>query len=313
MKHLEKAFIGNNHFLLYVAVIVIVLVAQGFISAILMGIIVFSNISSPNELIGADAMSLLKSIDSNITLTVLMIPMALSFILILILIKAIHGRTFAEVVNGTKQTRWQRVFYGFAIWFVIMAISSIAQYLASPEVFILQFSLKKFIPLILISLALIPFQTTFEEVMTRGYLAQGVGTLTGNRWLAFLIPAFFFTVLHLFNPEIKEHGFWIMLFTYLAMSLIWGLVAILDDGIELAIGMHAANNIFISLFTSQKGAAFETDAVFAITKSNPYLDFVILLIAGGIAIAIFYKKYDWSFNTLNTKIENPNSKTISVS
>lgn len=307
MQHLERALTGRNGFGWYVLVIIISLVAQAIAMIPIFGIIAFVYTTGDNNLdisaLTSDPMALLKAIDSNVALLALMIPMAISLLVILLMIRLLHKRNFAGVVNGRKKTRWARVFFGFAVWFGIMIALLLVQLVLYPEEFTLQFQLSSYLPLLAISLCLIPLQTTFEEILTRGYLAQGVAALTKSRIAALLIPAIFFAALHLSNPEIDEYGMGIMLATYLAMALILGLTSILDDGIELAIGIHAANNMFISLFTTQKGSAFETAAVFEVAKGNPYIDLLILLAIGAVVIGIFYKKYGWSWKTINIRIE----------
>lgn len=312
MKHLERAFLGNKAFLFYVAVIIITFIAQAVISFF---VLIAAYYIETGSLKGAflDVHGMIALMDKNVLLCVLMIPFAISLLLMLILIKLIHKRSFSEVVNGTKSIRWNRIWFSFILWFGLMGIHTAVALFLRPDDFTLQFDISKFIPLLIISLALIPLQTTFEEVMVRGYLAQGVGTLTKSRWMALLLPALLFTVLHITNPEVREYGMAIMLTTYFTMALIWGLTSILDDGIEIGIGMHAANNIFISLFTSQQGAAFETHSVFEIAKSNPYIALLELIVMGSITIFIFYKKYNWTFTTLNKKIEKPDTSSPSVS
>lgn len=307
MKHLERAFTGRNGFGWYILIIIISLVIQALAMIPIFGVITFLHLSGGGDAtaLSLDPMALLKTIDSNIALLALLIPMAISLLTILVLIKVIHKRSFAEVVNGTKKTRWQRVGFGFGIWFAMMALTTLGQYIISPESFTLQFNLSQFIPLFFITLIFMPMQTTFEEVMTRGYLAQGIGSLTKSRLLALLVPAALFALLHIANPEIGEYGLGVMLASYFAMALILGISAILDDGIELALGVHAANNMFISLFTTQKGAVFETAAVFEVAKGNPYIELVTLMIAGALVIAIFYKKYNWQWTTFNKKVEKP--------
>lgn len=308
MRHLERACYGNNNIWFYILIIVLTFAFQTFLTLALSAIYVLVN----GDILFFSFDVLVQKVDSNLVLLLLMVPMAGSLFFMLLLIKLIHGRSFAEVVNGSKEVRWKRVGVGFGVWFGLLVIVTGAQLLIDPDQLLFQFDLASFIPLFFISVLLIPLQTTFEEVLVRGYLAQGVGSRTRSRWLALIIPALIFTSLHFANPEIREHGFFVMTLTYLSMSLIWGVISILDDGIELTIGMHAANNLFISLFTSQKGAAFETHAVFEVLSSNPWVDLAVLLISGGLVVAFFYRKYNWSWKTLNIRVEKREEASVEV-
>jgi membrane protease YdiL (CAAX protease family) len=193
---------------------------------------------------------------------------------------------------------------GAAVWGILMAIYLFGDYFINPENFRLQFNLSAFIPLFLISVILIPVQTTSEEFLFRGYLAQGFAGWTKSRWLAILIPGLLFGLMHSFNPEIKEFGFGISMSQYVFFGLLWGLIAVLDDGIELAMGMHAVNNVFLSLFVTHHASALQTDAVFEQLHIEPIKDLISLIIMGVIAFAFFAWKYKWNFKILNYKIIN---------
>ena len=79
-------------------------------------------------------------------------------------------------------------------------------------------------------------------------------------------------------------------------------MSIMDDGIELAMGVHFVNNLFSALFISFKGAALQTYALFEITEINPAAEIIPLVITGTILIAIFTFKYKWNFKVLNQKV-----------
>jgi hypothetical protein len=84
--------------------------------------------------------------------------------------------------------------------------------------------------------------------------------------------------------------------------LFFGLVAILDDGIELSMGLHAANNIFLSLFVTHSSSALQTDAVFEVVRIDPVKDTYVLVILSLAAFFYFAWRYQWKYRVLNTKI-----------
>ena len=295
MKHLERAYVGNNFIPWYLVVLLIIFVVQG----------VFTICSFVIE-------DFLDTSDKNIILLLLLLPFALSIPVFDLLIRSFHKRNIIEVINGRKQIRYSKIYWGFLVWSVLMLLAAVLNYLLYPEDFSFQFEVTKFIPLIFISLIFIPLQATFEEIIFRGYIMQGVARLIGYRWVALFVSSFVFTIMHMENPEITKYG-QIMFFNYLAMALIWGVITILDDGIEIPIGMHIANNIFISVFTTERGAAFETYAVFEVAESDPYMGLLSIMISGLLVIIFFYKKYKWDFSILNKKVEKPIDNTTSVS
>ena len=70
----------------------------------------------------------------------------------------------------------------------------------------------------------------------RGYLLQGIGITTKSRFLAFTIPSILFGLLHFANPEIDKLGN-TFIFAYLIMGFFLGLITLMDEGLELALGM----------------------------------------------------------------------------
>jgi len=122
-------------------------------------------------------------------------------------------------------------------------------YFNSPDSFQWHFDLWSFLILFLICVFLLPFQTSFEEVLFRGYLLQWLVVLLRNKYLPLLITSVLFGLLHSFNPEVDELG-WLSMIYYIGFGLFMGLITIMDDGLELAIGFHWATNFIGFCFVS---------------------------------------------------------------
>ena len=138
----------------------------------------------------------MSGIDSNLHLA----SMAFSFVVFLAvaiwIIKTFHGRSWTEVINGTKRVRWSRFFVGLAVWGTLLVVSFVISYMTDPDNFEFRFEPVRFILLTLITLTMIPIQSSCEEFVFRGYLAQGVASWTGSRLWALLIPSVLFALLH---------------------------------------------------------------------------------------------------------------------
>lgn len=185
MKHLECALGKGNQIWKYILVIILSFFASNFIGIIpLMVVIIVKVIQSGGNMAASMAglgdMSNIAAlgISPNLFFVLMLIPFAVALIALVFFIKLLHGRTYKEVINGTKTVRWSRFFWGAAFWFVLALISLGIQYAMNPSDFELQFDITAFIPLIFISLLLIPLQTSYEELTFRGYMAQGIGALT---------------------------------------------------------------------------------------------------------------------------------------
>ena len=307
MNFIERAFDRQNQWWKYLIIII-----AGFFGGQLLGVIPLVVVMISKAIASGGAIAFntenmadltVFGISKNAGLLLLLLPFVVSLIITVWLIKVLHKRTFKETVNGTNKLRFGRIGVGFGVWVALIAVYSIGDYLINPDNFVLQFDVAKFIPLLLISFLIIPLQTTSEEILLRGYLTQGIAALTRSRLLAIILPGVIFGLLHSFNPEVKEFGFAIAMSQYITFGLLFGLVAVMDDGIELAIGMHAANNIFMSLFVTSKSSVLQTDAVFEQLNLNPMKDALSLIVVSIIAVVYFAYKYKWDFRILTKKIE----------
>ena len=140
-----------------------------------------------------------------------------------------------------------------------------------------------------------PLQTSLEEFLFRGYYMQGLALWIKNRWAPLLIMSVVFGLLHGMNPEIEKLGKIALLF-YMATGCFFGVITLMDEGMELAMGMHAINNILAALFVTTDWTVFQTDALY-IDISEPSVGiemFLPLFVLYPVVFFIFSKKYGWS-------------------
>ena len=305
MNHLKFAFDRQNQFWKYLVTFLVSFFVVGFIGSIPLIVIAIIKVVQNGDInnITPDLLSSLGNlgIPLNVLLALFLFPLVLGFFSLIPMFRWLHRRTLKEMINGTNRIRLNKLFWGAAIWAVLQGVYLLADCLINSTNYVLQFNLSAFIPLVIISLLLIPFQTSFEEVFFRGYLVQGIASWTKSRWCVILIPSVLFGLMHSFNPEVKEFGFWITMPQYIFYGLIFGLASVMDDGIELAMGAHAANNIFLSLFVTHSSSALQTNAVFTQMSVNPEKELVALVVMGIIFIAFFSKKYGWNYAQITQK------------
>jgi len=305
MKHLESAFKGTNEWWKYLVLIIGSLLVANIIGAIPLGIAVLvatiKNGASPEMVSGMDFAAM--GINSTLGLGLMIFPFLVGLVFFVLLFKPLHKKVYQTTINGTSTIRWRRIIIGFVVWGLISSFFIVVDYFLNINDYELRFNLKALIPLAIVSILLIPFQTFYEEILFRGYLAQGIGRLTQNRLLVILIPSIFFALMHAVNPEIEKYGFWAMMPQYFTIAVFYGLIAVFDDGIELVMGAHAANNVFLSIFVTADGTVFQTDALLKALEIDPAKEYVTLLIACIVFIGTLAFKYRWSFKTLVTPIE----------
>jgi len=124
----------------------------------------------------------------------------------------------------------------------------------------------------------VPIQTSSEELLFRGYLTQMLGRRLRNPWLLSLITGLGFGALHLANPEVV-HNFWLLLIFYVSFGMFASLVTLRDGGLELALGMHAANNLFSALVATYPDGALRTPALFTSSVLDPAYNLAAVLVS----------------------------------
>jgi hypothetical protein len=152
-----------------------------------------------------------------------------------------------------------------------------------------------FLSLALIGIILIPLQTSFEEYLFRGYMMQGLGIAAKNRWVPLVVTSVLFGLMHLGNPEVEKLGYGIMIY-YIGTGFFLGIITLMDEGLELALGFHAANNLIGALLLTADWTAFQTDSLYR-DVSDPILGWDVLVpvfIVFPILLIIFSKKYGWT-------------------
>ena len=200
----------------------------------------------------------------NVGLALFLLMFAIGCFGLYLTIKFIHNQTITSLTTSREKIDYSRVFYCFALVFGISLILFPIDILMSPDDYELTFNLNQFLILLVICFTLLPLQTSFEEYLMRGYLLQGIGICTKSRFLAFTIPSILFGLLHFANPEIEKLGNE-FIFAYILMGFFLGLVTMMDEGLELALGWHYANNLTAALFVTADWTVLQTDSVYKLS------------------------------------------------
>lgn len=245
-------------------------------------------------------------LEPGLYLFTMLFPFIIGLITFIILIRPLNGRTLMCTINGTGTFRWNRFFISALVWLIISALYLYLFIKLDPTNFrINNSSLVTLLPVIIISVLFIPFQAAFEEIMFRGYLMQGFTVLAGNKWVPLITTSVFFALMHVMNPEVSEFGFGTMMPQYILFGLIFGIITVLDDGVEAAIGAHAANNAFLCVMVTHESSALQTPAVYRQLEINPWTDLVSMSVMGIMVILILGVVLKWKgFKTLTEKVEH---------
>jgi hypothetical protein len=123
---------------------------------------------------------------------------------------------------------------------------------------------------------------------------QGFAAIARNRWFPLLMTSILFSLMHSLNPEVKNFGFVAMMPQYLLFAMVFGIVTIMDDGIEVSMGAHATNNIFLSIFVTNSSSALQTSALYEQKTIYPWMEFVGLLVCSAIFIFVLKMIFKWN-------------------
>ncbi len=233
-------------------------------------------------------------INKNILLAMLLSMFAFALVGLFIVVKRIHRKPLISIITAYNKLRYKRFFFAFTVWAVLIIIITLSAYFISPESVVVQFDPLNFLLLVLVSAVLMPIQTSTEEILIRGYLMQGIALIFRNGIAPLIITSVFFGLLHMDNPEAKAYGWWVMLPYYSVFGAFLGLLTLLDEGLELALGIHFANNFISSLLVTSPTGVLKTDAIFLVKSDDPVVEFVIFIILALITFFIFWKKYRWT-------------------
>ena len=291
MFFIDKAKEGNNSFSSYILgialIISVYLLGSYFLILDLQwnfGIESFDGISQKE---------IVRILGNNRFLAWLVVPFLFVALFLVIHTKFVHKRTVLSIFSGRENFDWKRVLFSFSLLFSVLSLFLFIQYLSSDSL-IFHFDLQKFIPLFFIAIFLLPIQTSCEELLFRSYILQGIKMRTKKNSVAVLISGLMFGAIHIGNPEIAKIGYHIIVY-YMLVGVFLALISLFDNGIELALGYHAANNVFAALMITNNWQAFQTDAVFMdISDPGMGLDTIIgILFILPLVFFIFYKKYKW--------------------
>jgi len=206
--------------------------------------------------------------------------------------KLLHKRSLLSLHTSAKKIRWSRGLQAFFVtWIVLGSLTAVGHFSGLSPINT-NFDAGRFLIYAIVSLLFLPMQSGTEEIVFRGYLNQGFTHILKNKWVAFIITSALFAAMHLSNPEATKGAEDGILLLTMSSYFIFGFVACLmvwmDDGLESAIGFHAANNTFAAIFVNYEGSVLPTPSLF-MASPNTVIDVPTTLLATLLIAAILYK------------------------
>ncbi|MEM6717796.1 MAG: CPBP family intramembrane glutamic endopeptidase [Bacteroidota bacterium] len=228
---------------------------------------------------------------SNLSLFIFLLLMLFGLVFYL------HRRSIVSLTTARKKIDLKRIAFSFGLVMFLGLASFAVEYYLYPGMVVWDFQPINFVILVLLCLALFPFQIGFEEYLFRGYFMQQIGIVAGNRWVPLILTAAMFGLLHAGNPEVDEMG-WITMIFYIGTGLFLGIITLMDDGLELALGFHFANNFLAATLATTEYSTLRTDSLFKYTAQEASTSFyqilIPILVVYPLLLIILAKKYKWN-------------------
>jgi membrane protease YdiL (CAAX protease family) len=283
-RFLDLARQGKNDWWRYLLAILVILfgwlVPSIFIGVVLVALVMLDK--NPNTFINANT-GQIAGVDSALIAGVSLLSAVALVGSLFVAVRFIHQRPFRSLITTRPSFEWKRVAQGFGFYLTLVAAASLIEALLFPGRYQLTWNTSEFLKFLPIVLILVPIQTTAEELLFRGYLMQSIGLITRRPLVPAVVSSFVFMLLHLANPEVRTDYVLIPGY-YLGVGLLFALVTLRDNRLELAIGAHAGSVLFTALFANYVNSVLPTTSVFTVSK----LDARYALISFVVMAIIFY-------------------------
>lgn len=257
-------------------------------------LMIFNYISSQGVDTEALIQNIIAKIGVNAAFVLLVGPLSAMCLGLLFWVKYVHQQGLISFTTSRDKVDFKRIFFSFFLWGLFLVGTILISYYNNPENYIYNFKLIPFLIFLFLALILIPLQTSFEEYFFRGYLMQGLGLATKTRWFPLFFTSIAFGLMHIANPEVGKMGYIILIY-YVGTGFFLGILTLMDEGLELALGFHAANNLFGALLLTSDWSAFQTHSILKdIAEPSAGFDVVLpVFVIFPILLFIFSKKYGW--------------------
>ncbi len=215
-----------------------------------------------------------------------MLPFPFVMLTLWLGVRFLHHRKFLSLITPLKRVNWNRILVSAAIWFLLAGLADVVLALLQPGNYQWSFDAVRFLPYMFIALVFIPIQTSTEELIFRSYLPQGLARFTPRFWIPWVIPAVVFGLLHSLNPEVGLYGFLLTIPYYIGFGLMLGWVTLKSQSLELALGLHLANNLYASLVVTFPGSALPSPSIYTIKEYDAAAALVVWAVITTIYLVI---------------------------
>ena len=238
-------------------------------------------------------------VSKNTLLAAILFIFVAALVFLVIAIRYIHRKRIMSVIASDRRPfSFNRYFSGFGVWLAFNILQLVISLAVNPDNFHVVFEPIPFIGSLVICLFLLPIQTGWEEIFVRGYLIQSIGLKTKTGLWPWIITSVLFGLLHIMNAEVQHNGIAMMLPQYIFPGLVFGAIVLMDERLELAMGMHFANNLFGALTISNSDSTLQANTIWSVDSIVSTPDIVMSYVMQLAVVVLLYKVYKWDIKKL---------------
>ena len=206
-------------------------------------------------------------------------------------VRFVHKKHFISLINTGKNIKWRRILKGAGLWAGIMGFSTIISFIFQGDSLSFKFDFGSFIVLLFLSILIFPLQASFEEIFFRGYLMQAIGLITKKPVIPLIITTLIFGLIHFNNGTDFTMSISIVI-SALIVGLMLGIIVLGENGLETAMGVHIANNLFVALILNSSNSGIDGLPSLITAQTTDQLSSILLLIlmVGIMIILLFWNK-----------------------
>lgn len=283
---LDNAKRGKNNWWRYLITIILSLLIASVVAGALLGVFIVIGIFIFKQSFNVDLIYQLLE-EPTFLIFLVGLSFSISFIFLYLCTRFLHKKEFISLINTKNKVRWNRIAKGAGAWLIIIAAFDLVSYLIDPTGFKISFNFQKFWILAILALIAFPIQASFEEVFFRGYLMQGISLIFKKPIWVLLISALTFSLLHWWNAGTVIMSISIVMSTFI-IGLVLGIIVLADNGIEMAMGVHIINNIYVSVIHSSPESGLGNLPSIFISNADPYTSPIFLGLAAIILIYVLF-------------------------
>jgi membrane protease YdiL (CAAX protease family) len=283
--YLALAQKGKNAFWRYLVTNLAIIVSAIAVQTVALILILI--LTGKMEAIIGSGNQLLDTLPPLIVLLLGMAPFPVALVILGLGLWLLHGRSPRTLLTVQPHFAWMRLLLSATIWLILLGLSDLVMGLfITPGNYQLTFDLRAWLPYAVAAVILIPIQASTEELLFRGYLMQSLGLLTRRSWFPLLVSTLVFTSLHGANTDVIAYGAPLMLGQIALMGLLMGWVTLRSKGLEAALGLHTANNLYGALLITYPASSLPSPAVFSMKTIDPVAGLVGLAVVSVIYLGL---------------------------